>query len=48
MDTKSLNLKLAEIAEKRNQLSGMDYSDKQYDDLEEALHDIEDDFRLIS
>ena len=44
MDTKSLNLKLTEIAEKRNQLSGMDYSDKQYDDLEEELHDIEDDF----
>ena len=44
MNWEQLDQKLTEIVKKRNQLSKMDYSDASYDDLEEALHDLEDDF----
>ena len=44
MNWDKLDLELTEIVEKRNQLAGMDYSDANYDDLEEELHDLEDDF----
>lgn len=44
MNWDKLDLELTEIVEKRNQLAEMDYSDAKYDDLEEELHDLEDDF----
>lgn len=44
MNWETLDKELTEIVEKKNQLSAMDYSDEQYDDLEEAIHDLEDDF----
>jgi hypothetical protein len=44
MNWDKLDLELTEIVEKRNQLAEMDYSDANYDDLEEVLHDLEDDF----
>ncbi|GAA0881303.1 hypothetical protein GCM10009119_42730 [Algoriphagus jejuensis] len=44
MNWEQLDQQLTEIVKKRNQLSKMDYSDESYDDLEEALHDLEDDF----
>ena len=33
-----------EIAEKRNELNGLTYNDSNYDDIEDDLHDLEDDF----
>ncbi|WP_026951552.1 hypothetical protein [Algoriphagus mannitolivorans] len=44
MNWDKLDEQLTEIVKKRNLLSEMDYSDESYDDLEEALHDLEDDF----
>lgn len=44
MNWDKLDQQLTEIVKKRNQLSQMDYSDDSYDDLEEELHDLEDDF----
>ncbi|MES2733633.1 MAG: hypothetical protein V4714_17950 [Bacteroidota bacterium] len=40
----SLNIALIELADKRIELSGLNYSDESYDDLEEELHDMEDAF----
>lgn len=44
MNWEKLDKELTEIVEKKIQLSAMDYSDEKYDDLEEAIHDLEDDF----
>lgn len=44
MNWDKLDQELTEIVVKRIQLSGMNYSDEAYDDLEEVLHDLEDDF----
>lgn len=44
MDNKDLNQKLVAIIEKRNVLSEIDYSDETYDQKEEELHDLEDEF----
>lgn len=44
MDIDKLNKDFAEIADKINELDELDYSDERYDDLEEELHDMEDDF----
>lgn len=44
MDVDKLNEDFAQIADKINELDEMDYSDERYDDLEEELHDLEDDF----
>lgn len=44
MNWDTLDKELTEIVEKRNQLAVMDYNDESYDDLEEELHDLEDDF----
>lgn len=44
MDIKSLEKSLSEIVEKRNELAVLNYSDEAYDDIEEELHDLEDDF----
>ena len=45
MDTKALDKALQEIVAKRNELQNIDYNNPEYDDLEEALHDLEDDFQ---
>jgi len=45
MDVKALDKALQEIAIKRNELSKIDYNNPKYDDLEEQLHDLEDDFQ---
>lgn len=44
MDIKALDQAVQEIALKRNELKKIDYNNPQYDDLEEALHDLEDEF----
>ena len=44
MDTKKLDEALVALVEKRIQLSNMSYSDDRYDEVEEQLHDLEDDF----
>jgi hypothetical protein len=44
MDIKALDKAVQEIALKRNELKKIDYNNPQYDDLEEALHDLEDEF----
>ena len=44
MDVDKLNQDFALIADKINELDEMDYSDERYDDLEEELHDLEDEF----
>jgi hypothetical protein len=45
MDVKALDKSLLEILKKREQLSKLDYSNPKYDDLEEEVHDLEDDFQ---
>lgn len=44
IDVKKLNASLTEIIEKRVQLSKLTYDSKDYDKIEEELHDLEDDF----
>ena len=44
MDVNKLNQDFAIIADKINELDEMDYNDNRYDDLEEELHDLEDQF----
>lgn len=44
MKITEMNKTLNELVEKRNQLATLSYSDPKYDDLEEILHDLEDDF----
>ena len=45
MDIKALDQALQQIVLKRNQLHALKYNDPKYDDLEEELHDLEDDFQ---
>lgn len=45
MDVKALDQALAEIVRKREELSKVNYNDPTYDNLEEQLHDLEDDFQ---
>lgn len=45
MDIKALDAALQAIEQKRIQLSKLDYNNPQYDDLEEQLHDMEDEFQ---
>jgi hypothetical protein len=45
MDVKALDKALLEILKKREELSKIDYNNPKYDELEEALHDLEDDFQ---
>ena len=45
MDLKALDQALQEIVKKREELSKLDYNNPKYDDLEEELHDLEDDFQ---
>ena len=44
VDVKNLDKKLTEIIEKKNQLSKLNYDSNNYDQIEEELHDLEDDF----
>ena len=44
MNWEKIDQELSEIVQQRNQLSALEYSDVKYDDLEEQLHDLEDDF----
>ncbi|BDD04035.1 hypothetical protein [Aureibacter tunicatorum] len=44
MDIEKLNADLTEIALLKNKLNDMDYNNPKYDDVEEELHDLEDDF----
>lgn len=44
MNISDLNNAIIELLEKRTQLSKLQYSDTTYDDVEEELHDMEDDF----
>lgn len=45
MDANALNKALLEILNKREELGKLDYNNPKYDDLEEELHDLEDDFQ---
>jgi len=44
MNINELNTSLVEIIRKKEELSKLSYNDKRYDDVEEELHDLEDDF----
>lgn len=44
MNIKALDQELLSLFEKRVELSQMGYDHKDYDDVEEALHDLEDEF----
>ncbi|MDH5603126.1 MAG: hypothetical protein OEY51_04285 [Cyclobacteriaceae bacterium] len=43
-DIKKLEKDLTELVNLRNKLNGLDYNHPEYDDIEESLHDKEDDF----
>lgn len=45
MDVKALDAALLKIIHKREELAKVDYNNPKYDDLEEELHDLEDDFQ---
>lgn len=45
MDLKALDKALRQIIIKRNELNTIDYNNPKYDELEEQLHDLEDDFQ---
>lgn len=44
MDLKKVNKDLEAIILKKNELNALTYDHKDYDDVEEELHDLEDDF----
>ncbi|MBB3698768.1 hypothetical protein KMW28_09715 [Flammeovirga yaeyamensis] len=44
MDTTAIDKALIAIVEKRQQLNALTYEDESYDDIEDELHDLEDDF----
>ncbi|WP_162055702.1 hypothetical protein [Pontibacter pamirensis] len=44
MNVNVLNDAIVAILAKKQELNTMDYNDKRYDDIEEELHDLEDDF----
>ena len=45
MDIASLDHDLRQLAEKKNELSQLQYDSEDYDRVEEELHDLEDDFQ---
>lgn len=45
MNVKELDAELREIEDKKAELSKLNYNDPKYDDLEEQLHDLEDDLQ---
>ncbi len=44
MEATALNNSLVAIIQKKEELNALDYNDARYDDIEEELHDLEDDF----
>ncbi len=44
MNKQELNSALVDLLEKRTELSKLQYSDETYDQIEEELHDLEDEF----
>lgn len=44
MNTENLNKSLISIIEKKQALGKLSYNDERYDDIEEELHDLEDEF----
>lgn len=44
MNVNELNSAIVAILEKKQEINGLDYNDARYDDIEEELHDLEDDF----
>jgi hypothetical protein len=44
MDVTKMNTALLEIIKSRQELVSIDYNNPKYDELEEKLHDLEDDF----
>jgi hypothetical protein len=46
MDIKALDAALHQIVQLRSELDTLDYSNPKYDELEEKLHDLEDDFQM--
>ena len=44
MNVEQLNTDLIELVSKRNLLSSINYNDEAYDQVEEDLHDFEDEF----
>ncbi|MFC5271626.1 hypothetical protein [Adhaeribacter terreus] len=44
MNTENLNKQLVALIEKKQALGKLSYNDERYDDMEEELHDLEDDF----
>lgn len=45
MDLSALDKALREIIERRNELQKLDYNNPKYDDIEEKLHHLEDEFQ---
>ncbi len=45
MDVKALDKSLQEILKKREELSKLNYNNPKYDELEEVVHDLEDQFQ---
>lgn len=45
MDVKALDAAILEIVKRREELGKLNYNNPKYDELEEALHDLEDDFQ---
>jgi hypothetical protein len=45
MDAKEVDEALGRLAAKRRELNTIDYSNPRYDELEEELHDMEDEFQ---
>jgi len=45
MDLKALDKALQDIVERRMELHKLDYNNPRYDELEEELHDLEDNFQ---
>ena len=44
MNWEKIDQELTEIVQQRNQLSALEYSEENYDDLQEQVHDLDDDF----
>lgn len=45
MDIKALDKALDELVKRKTELSALDYNNPKYDEMEDALHDMEDDFQ---
>jgi hypothetical protein len=45
MDVKAMDKAIQEIVKKREELAKINYNNPKYDDLEEELHELEDDFQ---